>query len=107
MDSYYDGLIRQVKELMDDSRHAEAFDVLKEELSMPYIPKAAEEKIIALYNECRSTLRLSVQPSAVTKEIEELLKGSIDEQFSAVEQLRSSNIRNHLEVVQEALERHF
>ena len=31
MDSYYDGLIRQVKELMDDSRHAEAFDLLKEE----------------------------------------------------------------------------
>ena len=104
MDSYYDTVIRQCETLMQEGSFKEAYQQLEEELSMPYIPKAAEEKIIALYNECRSTLRLSVQPSAVTKEIEELLKGSIDEQFSAVEQLRSSNIRNHLEVVQEALE---
>lgn len=78
MDSYYDTVIRQCETLMQEGSFKEAYQQLEEELSMPYIPKAAEEKIIALYNECRSTLRLSVQPSAVTKEIEELLKGSID-----------------------------
>ena len=33
----------------------------------------------------------------------DLLKGSIDEQFQAVEQLRKSNIRNHVDEVREAL----
>ena len=105
MDSYYDGLIRQVKELMDDSRHAEAFDLLKEELSMPYIPKVYEEEIITLYNACRSELKLQNNSTRRTADdIDALLKGSVDEQFQAVEQLKSSNIRNHLTEVQHALD---
>ena len=105
MDSYYDGLIRQVKELMDDSRHAEAFDLLKEELSMPYIPKVYEEEIITLYNACRSELKLQNNSTRRTADdIDALLKGSVDEQFQAVEQLKSSNIRNHLTEVQDALD---
>lgn len=103
MDSYYDALIRQCETLIQQGAFAEAHKRLEEELSMPYIPKAAEEKITALHAACRTALCLNEQPSTAVKEIEELLNGSIDEQFSAVEQLRSSNIRNHLEVVQEAL----
>ncbi|WP_075878074.1 hypothetical protein [Merdibacter massiliensis] len=103
MDSYYDTLIKKCKALMQEEEYGKAKELLEEELSMPYIPKDAEEKIIALYNDCRSTLRLK-QPTQSNKEyaIDDLLKGSIEEQFQAVEQLRSSNIRNHLGVVQEA-----
>ncbi len=103
MDSYYDTLIKQCETLIERQDHKEALALLEEELSMPYIPKQVEDKIIALYNECRSVLRLSQQTAKVC-DIEELLKGSLDEQFQAVEQLRSSNIRNHLHVVQEAFD---
>ena len=104
MDSYYDTLIKQCEALMQQQEYAQALKLLEEELSMPYIPKQVEDKIIVMYNECRSALRLSQKISTKVYAIEELLKGSIDEQFQAVEQLRSSNIRNHLALVQETFD---
>ena len=103
MDSYYDTIIEQCRSLMAQGHHAQAQALLEEELSMPYIPKPFEETIIALYNECRSTLRLHGGVVREVHDVEELLKGSVEEQLQAVEQLRSSNIRNHLPAVREAM----
>ena len=71
---------------------------------MPYIPKEDEERIITKYNLCRSELRAQEKPRrSAVEDIGDLLRGSIDEQFQAVEQLRKSNIRNHVDEVREAL----
>ena len=104
MNSYYDTILDRVENEMKRGCFEEAMKLLEEELSMPYIPKEYEERIIAKYNLCRSQLRAQEKVRCSTVEdIGDLLKGSIDEQFQAVEQLRKSNIRNHVDEVREAL----
>ena len=57
MNSYYDTILDRVENEMKRGCFEEAMKLLEEELSMPYIPKEYEERIIAKYNLCRSQLR--------------------------------------------------
>lgn len=89
MSSYYDTILKRVESEMEKGDFAEAMKLLEEELSMPYIPKEDEERIITKYNLCRSELRAQEKPRrSAVEDIGDLLRGSIDEQFQAVEQLR-------------------
>lgn len=101
MDTYYDEILKEVAKLMEQQNYQEAFAVLEDELSMPYIPKASESALVALYNECRSILKLhKVERNYGDDDIEELLLGSLEEQFMAVELLKKSNLRQHLSEVE-------
>ena len=105
MSSYYDTILKRVESEMEKGDFTEAMKLLEEELSMPYIPKEDEERIITKYNLCRSELRAQEKPRrSAVEDIGDLLRGSIDEQFQAVEQLRKSNIRNYADEVREALQ---
>lgn len=101
MDSYYDEIVKQVRELIAQGDVKEAYAVLEDELSMPYIPKEYEDDMISLYNECRSTLQINkVERNYTDEDIAMLLMGSLDEQFMAVEMLKKSNLRNHLSEIE-------
>ena len=102
MDTYYDDILKKVEALLEDAQYAEAYTILDEELSMPYIPREYEEPLIAYYNQCRSECKW--KDTAVREEdIETLLKGSLEEAFLAIEQLKKSNIRNHMDAVTDYL----
>lgn len=101
MEYYYEDILKQLHKLMAEHKEQEAYAILEQELSMPYIPKDVEPKLIDLYNECRSALRAQkTQRSYDEEDIEALLNGSLEEQFMAVEQLKKSNIRNHLDIIE-------
>ena len=100
MDTYYEDILKKVNKLMSDADCQNAYKILEEELSMPYIPKEYEQQLIELYNACRSELQVNNEHSYNEEDIEALLKGSLEEQFLAIEQLKKSNIRNHLEAIQ-------
>ncbi|MEG0330474.1 MAG: DUF3196 family protein [Longicatena sp.] len=100
MDTYYEDILKKVEDHISEEDFQSAFKILEEELSMPYIPRDYEEKLIAYYNQCRSELRASVPIQKVEEDVATLLQGSLDEQFLAIEQLKKSNIRNHLEEIQ-------
>lgn len=98
---YYQEILSKCDALLVENKVQEAYDLLEEELRMPYIPKDSEEKIIALYNECRQQLEMQKPQKTYTEEdLEDLLSGTLDEQFAAVEVLKSSNIRRHLPVIE-------
>ena len=103
MDSYYDDILKKIKDLMDEGKYAEANKLLEEELAMPYIPFNVEEELIQCYNECRSELRAHTQKAYSEDDIEAMLAGELDEQFLAIEQLKKSNIRNYVDVIQNFL----
>lgn len=101
MDTYYEEIIKEVKKLMEAKNYQEAYAVLEDELSMPYIPKDSENILIALYNECRSELQLNkVERNYDDEDIEMLLQGNLEAQFMAVELLKKSNLRLHLSEIQ-------
>ena len=66
MSSYYDTILKRVESEMEKGDFAEAMKLLEEELSMPYIPKEDEERIITKYNLCRSELRAQEKPRRST-----------------------------------------
>lgn len=109
-DGYYEKLLEDIKSNMHSGNYHEAMNLLEEEFRMPYIPKEYEEQLIPLYNECRSELNVSkVEHKYSEEDIESLLNGSIDQAFQAVELLKASNVRKHIEEVEAYLsnEPHF
>ena len=105
MDTYYEDILKKVKTLMQDEQFAQAYAILDEELSMPYIPREYEEPLIAYYNQCRSECKWK-DATVREDDIETLLNGSLEEAFLAIEQLKKSNIRNHMDAVAEYLSQH-
>lgn len=103
MDTYYEDILKKVETQMAEQDFQDAFNILEEELSMPYIPKEYEEKLIAYYNQCRGEVKLNTTRQYSEEDIEALLKGSLEEQFLAIEQLKKSNIRNHMDEIQDYL----
>lgn len=103
MDTYYEDILKKVEHQIQEEDFQSAYKILEEELTMPYIPRDYEEKLIAYYNECRSELNVHSNRSYSEEDINALLEGSLDEQFLAIEQLKKSNIRNHLTEVQKYL----
>lgn len=103
MDTYYEDILKKVENQMEDEAYQSAFNILEEELSMPYIPREYEEKLIAYYNQCRSEVNTNITRKYSEDDIENLLKGSLEEQFLAIEQLKKSNIRNHMDAISEYL----
>lgn len=103
MDTYYEDILKEVEAFLEKKNFQKAFAILEEELSMPYIPKEYEQRLIDLYNLCRSEVKTNTTTSYTEEDIESLLKGSLDEQFLAIEQLKKSNIRNHFDAIREYL----
>lgn len=109
-DGYYEKLLKDINENMQMNQYEKAMDLLAEEFRMPYIPKEYEERLIPLYNECKSELNASkVEHKYGEDDIATLLNGSIDQAFQAVELLKASNVRKHIDEVEAYLsnEPHF
>ena len=98
---YYQDIVLKCESLIAESKVKEVYEILEEELRMPYIPKDSEAKIVALYNQCRQQLEQDKPRKSYNEEdVETMLSGSLDEQFAAVEVLRGSNIRRHLPIIE-------
>lgn len=101
MDTYYEEILKEIRKLMAAGDFKEAFAILEDELAMPYIPRDSEQELVNLYNECRSELQFQQNERTYhDDDIADLLQGSLDQQFMAVELLKKSNMRNHLEEVE-------
>lgn len=101
---YYEDILDQLHKLMAEKKYQEASVILEKELSMPYIPKESEAKLLALYQECRSECQYQkAQRYHDEEDVEALLNGSLEEQFMAVELLKKSNLRNHLDIIEQYL----
>lgn len=101
---YYDEIVAEAKALIEDKNYQEAFQLLDIELKMPYIPKKQEAQLVEYYNQCRHELNAKkhvVKPDM--EQLEDLLNGTLEEQFQAIELLQSANVRKHLDVLENAL----
>lgn len=103
MDTYYEDILKKVESQMAQQDYQSAYSILDDELSMPYIPREYEERLIAYYNQCRSEVRVHNTRHYSEEDIATLLKGSLEEQFLAIEQLKKSNVRNHMDTIQKYL----
>lgn len=94
MENYYNEVLDEIHDLMDEGKNEEAFVKVNQELSMPYIPPDVEPEL----NRLRRELNYRLSEKAGTKEqsLDELLTklhGKPEEQLGAAATLSSRNLR--------------
>ena len=99
--NYYDECLNKIENLLKEGNNKEALDIIDEELSMIYIPKEFEEKLISYKNnlvESKSIKYLS------DEEIESYLSKDEYYQLLAIKELEKRNIRQYIDLVQDIFE---
>ncbi|MDD7467495.1 MAG: hypothetical protein SO178_03315 [Floccifex porci] len=102
MNSYYQSLIHEIEQLMDESKWSLAYDLIHQELSMPYVPMDIMEILQNKEIECKSYLQVSL-PRVDEDKILKWIHGTPVQQEKAVSELCTMNLRAHEYEVQEAL----
>lgn len=104
MENYYDEVIQEIKDEIQNKHYAEALVLLKKELSMPYIPKEAEDQFYALLHELK--FQMSDQKNTYERNIDDILDGlhgTSEQQLIACSQLIKRNLREYVEDIQNYL----
>ncbi len=103
VNSYYQSLLKEIQVRLEDARISEAYDLIHQELSMPYVPSDVLDILQDYEKEC-----LSQMDSKISKVNEEKLwtwiHGNEEQMEKAVFELGSYNLRNYEEEVQALLD---
>jgi hypothetical protein len=87
---YYSQFWLKIEELLREEKTEEVLRLVNEELSMPYIPMADEERLIQL---AKSLKKEQVKRTLTLEECVLAIKKSNLESLAALDQLRKSNLR--------------
>ena len=99
--NYYEELIKNIEELISSNKLDEARKLINEELSLPYIPKDIEEKLLIYSDTLKENSR--VRNSLDDDEIVEYLLSKDEKQLIAVDTLSKKNLRDYIDVCEEFL----
>ena len=101
MKNYYQECLEKIECLIKEGNNKEALRIIDEELSMIYIPKDFEEKLIEFKTdliETKSNKHLS------DEEIEAYLLKDEYFQLLALKELEKRNVRQYMDLVQDVFE---
>ncbi|WP_296241884.1 DUF3196 family protein [uncultured Faecalicoccus sp.] len=102
MNSYYQSFFEEIKKKIEGNQYQEAYDMIHQEIALPYVPKDCLELLETYQEMCRDHLRLSTSSMDAGKIIC-WIHGSPSQQENAVPYLRSLNLRQYLDEVQDLL----
>lgn len=105
MSNYYDEILQEIKDLIDNKEYEEAYSLLRKEKSMPYIPSDVEPQLDALLKDVR--FYLSDKKNNTESNLDDLLdslKGNATEQLLACNELSKKNLRDCIVEIQEYLQ---
>lgn len=100
MTSYYQEIIADIQNLIQQKAYQDAHFWVQKELSMPYIPYDVEQTLIALKKELSYHLQQESSQTFSIDKIMRMLKGSDKSQLVACEALKNYNLRLYVEQIQ-------
>ena len=101
MSNYYKECIEEIENMINTGDYESASIKVKEELSMPYIPKDFEEKLL-VYE--KQLLMFEAQKKLSDDEIDTYLEMDESHQLFAVKALRESNMRQYPDLIQKGFD---
>lgn len=104
MENYYQEILREIQDAMDQKDYEEAWFLLKRELEMPYIPLDVEAKLKEMAREVkreRSEQKETGEPSLDT--LLHQLKGKPKSQLAAAGMLCTRNLRECIDEIRDWL----
>ena len=99
--NYYEEILNEIEENIDNGQFLEAERLIRNELSVSYIPRDVERKL----NEYLSRIRRDSfeKRSLSDEQIEDYLQKDEIHQLMAVDELNKKNLRNYVDTVQSYL----
>lgn len=102
--SYYQTLITELKQMIEEKAYRLAQQRIEEELKMPYVPKESLRVLTELKLELKALLPVSVAQTESDESIlESYIQGSESLQLKLLDSLSHLNARNYLSLIQKAL----
>lgn len=99
MNSYYLSLLKEIQTQMDGKFYQSAYELIHQELELPYVPKEALEVLEVYQKECLIHMDKPIR-SPDDEQLLEWVKGDLNQQEKAVSLLQNLNLRNYHEEVQ-------
>jgi len=99
--NYYDITIKKIESLIDKNNNKEAYTILKEELSAPYIPNNYEKIFSKLFYKVNSKIYINenINPNGIIfSKIPLILRSDSADEItpSFISQIKNINLRNYL-----------
>lgn len=101
MNNYYDEIIDEIKQLINNGQNDLAYSKILNELNMPYIPSDIEKKLQELYQEVKFVNRKTKVFD--DERIEEYLSHNDESSLLAIDRLAKLNVRNYLKPIKDFL----
>ena len=103
-DNYYAEILERIHNAMDRQAWQKASELLKQELSMPYVPSDVLKELEKLKKEVDPYLiKERVNILLTPEEVGTYLRKDSESAYKALNTLNSGNIRNYLDVIQKYL----
>lgn len=103
MNSYYQSLLKEVQNLMDEFSFQNAYDLIHQELAMPYVPREVEDVLESYEETCKEHLNQKISSNHMD-DITYLVQGSMAQKEFAESLLIRQNLREYLPEVQSLLD---
>ncbi len=102
MENYYQEILEEIQQNLNDGNIDEAMYLIRKEKSMPYIPIEIENQLDSYWKEC--VFQMNEKKKVGEESIDDLLLdlyGNGQAQLSAASKLIDRNIRSHVNEIQE------
>ena len=99
MNAYYQSLLKEIEKQINEERYASAYELICQELEMPYVEKEALEALENYKSICKPNL-VSQSNSLNLNKIHSYIYGTLDQKICAIQMLESMNLRMYHDEVQ-------
>ena len=103
MNAYYHSLIEEIKKEIDEKSYAQAYELICQELNMPYVPEDALELLEYYKSECKPYLEQKSKSMDFSK-LQDYVHGTLEQKIYAISILENMNLRMCHDEVQELLD---
>lgn len=92
MNAYYHSLIEEIKKEIDEKSYAQTYELICQELNMPYVPQDALELLESYKSECKPYLEQKNKSMDFNK-LQDYIHGSLEQKIYAISMLENMNLR--------------
>lgn len=99
MNAYYHSLIEEIKKEIDEKSYAQAYELICQELDMPYVPQDALDLLEYYKSECKPYLEQR-NKSVDFNKLQDYIDGTLEQKIYAIGVLGNMNLRMYHDEVQ-------
>ena len=103
MNAYYHSLIEEIKKEIDEKSYAQAYELICQELNMPYVPQDALDLLEYYKSECKPYLEQRNKGVDFNK-LQDYIHGTLEQKIYAIDVLENMNLRMYHDEVQGLLD---